>query len=145
MTSSLPLKHDRDDRGLTITFACLHSMCHLGLFSLYAIMAKGWQSPTRSNTASSFITRRLHRVLNCPASRHGEPRAGQYTCGFLSLLLNLGQCARGWPSAHVSKDSYIEAVHEPHQHLGSLARQVLCTHLSTVGFSLRTASWNHRC
>ena len=45
---------------------------------------------------------------------------------------NLGQCARGSPSPHVSKASYAEAVHEPHQHLGSLARQVLCSQVRRV-------------
>ena len=72
------------------------------------------------------------RVLR-PAGRDVERHASLYTCGFLSLSLNLGQCARGWSSAHVSNASYIEAVHEPHQHLGSLARQVLCSQVRRVG------------
>ena len=84
-----------------------------------------------SHTASSFIARRLHswswtatihRVLYCTARRDGDRLAAQFLYGFLSFSLNLEQCARGWPSAHISKASYIEAVHEPHQHLGSFAR-----------------------
>ena len=102
---------------------------------------QGWHSPWLLHTASSFITRRphslswtarIHRVLYCPAGRDGERRAAQYTCGFLSLPLNLGQCARGWPSAHLSKASYTEAVHEPHQRLVSLARQVLWSQVRRV-------------
>ena len=38
------------ERGLTFTFACLLSLCHLGLLSLYALMAQRWHSPTRSRT-----------------------------------------------------------------------------------------------
>ena len=90
-------------------------------------MAKEALPGKLSHKASFFFTRRphswsrtarIHRVLYCPAGRDGERRAAQYTCGFLSLPLILGQCARGWPSAHVSKALYVEAVHEPHQRLG---------------------------
>ena len=39
-----------EERGLTFTFACLLSMCPLGLFSPPAIRAKGWHFPTGSRT-----------------------------------------------------------------------------------------------
>ena len=39
-----------EERDLRFTFACLLSLCHLGLFSAYAIMAKVWRSPTGSRT-----------------------------------------------------------------------------------------------
>ena len=42
--------------------------------------------------------------------------------------------------AHVSKASYIEAVHELHQHL----RLFVCEIFSTFSLLLRTASWSHR-
>ena len=71
-----------EERGLT--FVSSH-LCKLGLFSLYAIIAKEWHSPTGrlSHTASRSITRRphtlawtakIHRVLYCPAGRDGERR-----------------------------------------------------------------------
>ena len=69
-----------------------------------------------------------------PLGRDLENRASQFSCGFLSLSLNLGQCARGWSSAHVSKASYVEAIHELHQHLQSLAFEMLRAQVS----------WSHK-
>ena len=97
-------------------------------------LAVGGHSPTGSRTQQVrsllvLIHRHGHPGFTAyypaPLERDGERRAAQYTCGFLSPTLNLGQRVRGWPSAHVPKASYIEAIHEPHQHLGSLARQAL--------------------
>ena len=44
-------------RGLTVTSACdLGVMCHLGLFPLHAITAKGWHSPTGSRRQQVPLT-----------------------------------------------------------------------------------------
>ena len=50
LTCSVRVVDIGEERGLKVTFARLLSLCHLGLFSLYAIMAKGWHSPTSSRT-----------------------------------------------------------------------------------------------
>ena len=64
-------------RGLTVTSACdLGVMCHLGLFPLHAITAKGWHSPTGSRKQQVQIIEKfqhnflyfLARVLR-PAGR----------------------------------------------------------------------------
>ena len=73
------------------------------------------------------------RVLR-PAGRDLEHHASRCTCGFLSLPLNLGQCARGWSSPPVSKASYTEAVHELHQHLRPFACEMLRAQVSRVCF-----------
>ena len=73
------------------------------------------------------------RVLR-PAGRDVERYASLYTCGFLSLLLNLSQCARGWSSAHVSNASYVAAVHELHQHLRPFACEMLRAQVRRVCF-----------
>ena len=109
--------------------ACGHSQ---GLALLHRLShAAGLFSPFTWLETIGFYCDPL-RVLR-PAGRDVEKHASLYTCGFLSLLLHLGHCARGWSSAHVSNASYIETVHEPHQHLGSLARQVLISQVRRVG------------
>ena len=57
-----------------------------------------------------------------------EHHANLYTCEVLSLPINLGQRARGWPSAHASKASYIEAIHELHQRFRPFACEMLRAH-----------------
>ena len=47
-----------EERGLTFTFACLLSLCHLGMFSPYANMAK--DSPTGSRTQQVHSTLDVH-------------------------------------------------------------------------------------
>ena len=97
---------------------------------------QGVALPNRlSHTASSFFTRHPHSwscavpthtaCLPPRRARSWAPRASRCTCGFLSPPLNLDQCARGWSTAHVSKASYIEAVHELHQHLLPFACEML--------------------
>ena len=53
------------ERGLLFTFACLLSLCHLGLFSLYAITAKGWHAPSGSRT------QQVHPSLGVHVHGHG--------------------------------------------------------------------------
>ena len=127
------------NEGLLSHLPASSHMCLVGLFLLHAVIAKGWHFPHAAGLFSPFtwletIGGRYGplRVLR-PAGRDAEKHASLYTCGFLSLPLNLGQCARGWSSAHVSNASYVEAVHEPHQHLGFLPRQVLCSQVRRVG------------
>ena len=70
---SVPTAHIEEERGLIFTFACLLSLCHLGLFSPYAITAKKWHSPTGSRTQQVQSSLDVHshgHVL----SRHAEPR-----------------------------------------------------------------------
>ena len=95
-----------------------------------------------SHTACSFFIRHPHswsfavttHTACLPPGRDLEHHASRYTCGFLSLPLNLDQCARGWSSAHVSKASYIEAVHGLHQHLRPFACEMLCAQVRRVCF-----------
>ena len=132
------------ERGLILTFACLLSLCHLGLFSLYAIMAKGWHSPT------SFHTQQVHSSLVVHTHGHGQPRfTAFYTAppgvNFSTAQvtkrvdschspLNLGQCARSWSSAYVPKASHIEAVHKLHQHFRPFACEMLRAQVRRVCF-----------
>ena len=149
----------RGKRGLTFAFGCLLShVPHWPFSCCMRPQPRGGTSPQALACSKSVLyntwlvtIRSCHgplRILR-PAGRDLEHHARQYTCGFLSLPLNLGQCARGWPSPHVSRDSYVEAVHEPHQHLRSLACEMfraqvrrvrLSGDLFTVSFPLRTAS-----
>ena len=132
------------ERGLILTFACLLSLCHLGLFSLYAIMAKGWHSPTSSPT------QQVHSSLVVHTHGHGQPRFTTYytappgvnfsTAQVRKRVdschspLNLGQCARSWSSAHVPKASHIEAVHKLHQHFRPFACEMLRAQVRRVCF-----------
>ena len=131
------------NEGLLSHLPASSHMCLVGLFLLHAVIAKGWHFPIGSRVQQVCSLRSrgwrrsgaatVHCVFFRPARRDVEKHASLKTCGFLSLPLNLGQCARGWSSAHVSNASYVEAVHEPHQHLGSLTRQVLCSQVRRVG------------
>ena len=124
------------NEGLRSRSPASSHMCHIGLFPAACGHSQGVALPHRLSHAASLYstTRGLVTIRSChPAGRDLEHHARQYTCGFLSLPLNLGQCARDWSSAHGSNASYIEAVHEPHQHLGSLARQMLCSQVRRVG------------
>ena len=108
------------------TFACSHRM---------RSWPRGGTPDRLSHTASSFFTRRPHSWSCVVRHTHSclPPRRAR-SCGFLSLLLNLGQCARGWSSARVSKASYIETVHELHQHLRPFACEMLCAQVRRVCF-----------
>ena len=122
LTCSVRVVDIGEERRLLFTFACLLSLCHLGLFSLYAIMAKGWHSSTSSRTQQVHSSLDVHihghglsrhtQLVYRSAGRDLEHHASRNTCGFLSLPLNLGQCARGWSPAHVPKASHVEAVHK---------------------------------
>ena len=96
----------RAERGHTFTFACLLSLCHLGLFSPYAIMARRG-TPRQALAHSKFV---LHStstlmVVCCPDTQHSvftaPPGAILSTTPVgirvdsCLLLLNLGLCARG--------------------------------------------------
>ena len=85
VTSSLPLKHDREDGGLAFTFACLISLRHLGLFSLHAIMAKGWHSPTGSPT------QQVRSPLDVLVRGHGQPRFTACCTAPLGTMVSYGQ------------------------------------------------------
>ena len=74
-----------EEQGLTFTFACLLSLCHLGLFLLHAITAKVWHSPTGSRMQrvlalldvlvhGHVLSRRTQRVYR-RAGRESERRA----------------------------------------------------------------------
>ena len=63
---------------------------------------------TRRPQSCHVLSRHTQRVYR-PAGRDLEHHASRYTCGFLTLHLNLDQCARGWSSC-ISKASYIEAI-----------------------------------
>ena len=132
-----------EERGLTFAFACLLSYVPRWPFPAACGHSQGVALLHRLSHAAGLFSPftwletiggrygplRLLRPAGCDVEKH----ASLYTCGFLSLPLNLGQCARVWSSAHVSNASYVEAVHEPHQHLGSFARQVLCSQVRRVG------------
>ena len=113
------------------------------------VSAKGW-APQQARACGIFFNRILcftktdahsrrsggitaHCVFYAPP---GAIFASRYTCGFLSLLLNLGHCARCWSSAHVSKASYIEAVHEFHQHLRPFPCDILYAQVRRVCFPI---------
>ena len=67
LTCSVRVVDIGEERGVKVTFACLLSLCHLGLFSLHAIMAKGWHSPTSSRT------QQVHSSLDIHIHGHGLP------------------------------------------------------------------------
>ena len=136
-----------EERGLKVTFACLLSLCHLGLFSLYAIMVKGWHPPTSSRTQQVHSSLDVH-IHGHVLSRHTHTTC--YTAPLGAILsttqvgirvnschprpLNLGQCARGWSPAHVPKASNVEPVHELHQHLRPFACEMLRAQVRRVCF-----------
>ena len=60
-----------EERCLTFTFACLLSLCHLGLFSLHAMMAKGRPLPNR-------LSHTVRSLLNVLIDSHGQPRFTAY-------------------------------------------------------------------
>ena len=74
---------------------------------------------------------------NVVGDNRGLPQATAYfTPRKLSLTLNLGQCARGWSSAHVSKASYMEAVHALHRHHRPFACEMLRAQVRRVCFRM---------
>ena len=120
LTCSVRVVDIGEERGLILIFACLLSLCPWPVLTVCDHGQGVALSDRLSHTASSSFTRRphswswtarVHRVVYRPAGRELEHRASQ----FLSLSLNVGQCARGWSPAHESKASYVEAVHELHQ------------------------------
>ena len=141
VTLALPRSRCTTTRILPAAFVLLTLERNDVFFSLSPASAR---FPHRlSHAASSFFTRRphswsrtarIHPVFFRSTRRELERHASQFSCGFLSLLLNLGQCARGWSSAHVTKASYVEAVHELHQHLRPFACEMLRAQVRRVCF-----------
>ena len=125
--------YHQEERGRPFAVPCLLPLCHVNLFLLHAILAKGgplqhalarsrsFTSGHRSSPGASAIP----RVSYCPAGRDGERHAARKMCEFLSLSFNLGRRARGCSSSQ-------KAVHERHHHLRSLAREVLRAHVRRV-------------
>ena len=108
-----------EERGLTFTFACLLSLCHLGPLSLFAIMAKGWHSLAHSK----FIlhSKSTVMVMYCPDTHSVFTAPPGAILSTTQVGIRVDSCHSPSTStsthevghlAHVSKASHIEAVDE---------------------------------
>ena len=86
-----------EERGLIFIFACLLSLCHLGLFSLYAITAKGWHSLTGSRT------QQVHPSLDVHIHAHGLPGFTAYYTAPRGVNLSTAQVSIRVDSCHQLK------------------------------------------
>ena len=141
---------------------CLLSLCHLGLLSLYAIMAKGWHSPTgsRMQQVRSSLDVLIHghgepespRVLRT-AERDLEHHASRKTCGFLSPLSTSASAhevghLHTYPKPHTQKQ-FTNFINISDLSLVTCfvpkSEEFLSEGIfSTVNLLLRTASWSHK-
>ena len=159
MTSSLSLKHHRErTEGLTFTFACLLSVCRIGLFSLYAIM---WHSLA----LCVFV-----HFLDVLIRGHGQPGLTTYHAAPPGAMVSDAQhnirvdyCHSSSTSANAHEVGHMHTYPMPQTYkqftsLINIADLSLVKYFvpkseefvpvgifSTVSFPLRTASWSHKC
>ena len=122
-----------------LAFSCCHS-----------VTAKGWHSPTGSPMAAGLFvtgrpcarssTVRTHSVFCRPrrAVKLSDVQFGRHVD--LCQSSTSASAHDSLSSAHVSKASYIEAVHELHQHLQPVVGEMLRAQVRRVSFPKGSSS-----